>query len=530
MTSKLFDKILGTEEDLEVKPQELADQVLIKPKISWKNLTVPFFVFLAALTVRILYILVFSNPNFPGWYTDVFHHWQIAYLSKEIGFHQGFLRLWDFKGMEFFWGLLHPLVLVILFTITGSISILVPRLLAAFGGSISIAFLYILLRRHFNLKTALAASFFAALFPLSVFSNSAGMQEELGMPLILGALIALPYYPAVSGLALAMASMVRAEYWIFSAGLIVAAIIFRQKNEKVIPLTVFYLIPIVFYMKYMANWTGSYIFPIRLNFLASVKGDWFEDLPVVGEKLLAKRISQGIFAFGAIGAFLTILKKPKYLLLFLFGFGNIIFVGFMVGFGAYVKGYIPRFWVDRLYNWPYVFTAVLIIILMLYWLPKKMPKLKLITDVFAWLILLGGILISQLLWKPIDYFMEPVENIYNAEKVQAAEIAEAYRGGGILLPEDRPYITYFLAHDYGIKGRDMVGQMFDPFYYFPDQEDLFNNWGKDREVVLKWLKENNIKLIVLTVKKPSYEGLIERENQWFEKVSSENIDLYRFGQ
>ncbi len=53
-------------------------------------------------------------------------------------------------------------------------------------------------------------------------------------------------------------------------------------------------------MKYLVGYTGNWIYPIYWNFLASVKGDWFEDLPVVGEKLLAKRINQGIFVFGWI--------------------------------------------------------------------------------------------------------------------------------------------------------------------------------------------------------------------------------------
>src|SRR3989339_264812 len=242
----IFDKVLGSEDDLEVSPSELEKRETVKVKFNWNNLILPSLIFLIAIIVRLLYTFVFSNPNFPGWDTDVFHHWQIAYLSKEIGFHQGFLRLWDFKGMEFFWGLLHPLVLVILFSITGSISIIIPRLLSIFGGSLSIALLFILIKRHFNQKTAIAVSLFAIFFPITIFSNSAGMQEELGMPLILGALIAFPSYPIVSGVFLSFASMVRAEYWIFSFGLILASLFLRKNMDKVILMVISYLIPIVF--------------------------------------------------------------------------------------------------------------------------------------------------------------------------------------------------------------------------------------------------------------------------------------------
>lgn len=507
--------------------QEEKEQEEKNTKIRKNDFILAGFIFLLAFIPRIAYIFIFSNPQTPGWYTDVFHHWQIAFLSKEIGFSHGFLRLWDFKGMEYFWGLLHPLVLSILFTITGSISIVIPRLLSASGGSVSIVLLFFIVRRYFNSNAALAAAIFAAFFPTSLFSNTSGMQEELGMPLILLGILLWPRKPVLIGVLFALAAMVRAEYWLFSFGLVFSSFLLRRNLDKALTAATSYIIIILIYMKYLATWTGNYIYPIYWNFLASVKGEWFADLPIVGEKLMAKHISQGIFAFGAIGILLTIIKKPKYSLFFLFGFANILFIGFMVGFGSYVKGYIPRFWVDRLYNWPYLFTATLIIIPPFYYLPKKLGRLKSISYGFAWPLLIGGILISQLIWKPINYFMKPVVTIYNDEKSWAAEIAAAYQEGRVLLPEDRPYITYFLAHDYGISGKKMVGQMFDPFFYFPDKEDPFKNWGEDREKVLNWLKDNKIKLIALTTKKPTYLGLIEREPKYFELIPSARILLYR---
>lgn len=507
------------------KTGQITEKREADPKLFYLELV---FIFLLALVPRLLYIFVFSNPNIPGWYTDVFHHWQIAYLSREIGFHQGFLRLWDLKGMEFFWGLLHPLVLIILFDITGSISILIPRLLSTFGGSISIVFLFLLIKRHFNTTTAWAVAIFASLFPITLFSNTAGMQEELGLPLILGSFLLWPSYPFITGLLLAIASMVRSEYWLFGMGLVASLIFISKRKDKVILAILGYAVPILFYMKYLANYTGSFIYPIQTNFFASVRGDWFADLPVIGEKLLAKRISQGIFGFGIIGAVLTIFKKPKSYLLYLFGFGNIIFIGFMVGFGAYVKGYIPRFWVDRLYNWPYLFTSVLIIIFLFYYLPRLLPKMRRIVSIFSWITLTFGIIVSQLIWRPINFFMQPAVATYNSEKASSVEIAKAYQGGGILLPEDHPFITYFLAHDDGVKGREMVGEMFDPFFYFKNQVDLFSNWREDREVVIDWLKSNNIKLMVFTTTKASYIGLIKREPQLFELVPAKGgFIIYR---
>lgn len=485
-------------------------------------------VFFVALITRLVYIFIFTNPQAPGWYTDVFHHWQIAYLSKEIGFSNGFLRLWDFKGMEYFWGLLHPLVLAIIFTITGSTNVVILRLLSTIGGSISIALLFLLIKRHFNFQAALATAVFAVFFPISLFSNTSGMQEELAVPLILTGFLLWPKKPIVIGILFALASMVRAEYWLFSIGLVLSSfLLFKNYRDKAFFVLLSYLVIIFFYMKYLASWTGGdYIYPIHWNFLANAQGAWAQNLPIIGEKLLAKHISQGIFFFGAIGAILTLIKKPKYSLLFLFGFGNIVFIGFMLGFSEYVRGYFGRFWLDRLYNWPYIFTAILAIILLFYIIPKKLPlfdKLKL-----NWLIFFAALAFSQIIWKPINFYMsfQSMENVNNGERQIAREIASVYKGGTVLLPEDRQVIVYFLANDFKINGKNMEGQMYDPFFYFPNKADPFSNWGKDRKIVLNWLKRDDIRLIALTANKGTYEGLIQREPKLFKKLPADHVLLY----
>src|SRR6202795_5175692 len=75
----------------------------------------------AAALPRLLYLFVFTDPENPGLgaYNDVWHHWQIAYLTKEIGLSApGGPRLWDLKGLDYFWGGLHPLLMVAVFDIT----------------------------------------------------------------------------------------------------------------------------------------------------------------------------------------------------------------------------------------------------------------------------------------------------------------------------------------------------------------------------------------------------------------------------
>ena len=195
-------------------------------------------IFLLAALPRLLVVFAITDVDNPGigWYNDTFHHWQIARLSQEVGFDQGFLRLWDFKGLEYFWGLLHPLILISLFTVTGSIDILIPRLVSLVSGSASIVLLYFLLKRHFNVHVALTGAILAILLPVAVFADSAGLLQPISIFLFLLGLLFWPKHAAWAGIAWALSGTVRAEYWVFGAGMVVAASLSNEKTERKIAL------------------------------------------------------------------------------------------------------------------------------------------------------------------------------------------------------------------------------------------------------------------------------------------------------
>ena len=232
MLQKFFDKILDEDEDLgeeikeEVKEEieEIKEAITRERKFTWGEVLPPLFLFLLAFGVRLAFMLL-NDPQSPGygWYGDVYHHWQIAYLTKVVGLKHGFLRLWDLKGMEFFWGLTHPLVLIILFTLTTSINIIIPRLLSIFCGSLVVVFIYLLIKRHFSRLTAFVCGLWVALFSVVLFSDTLGMQEQLGLFFLFGGLLAWPSWGFFSGILWALASMTRAEYWLFGVALVLAA-------------------------------------------------------------------------------------------------------------------------------------------------------------------------------------------------------------------------------------------------------------------------------------------------------------------
>src|SRR3989344_2891728 len=118
MLGKFFDKILHEDEEAIAKAQKVENEIEEAASNIWKqrlDIFITFLIFIIALSTRLYFLFYITDPQNPGdgWAGDVFHHWQIAYLTREVGLSHGFLRLWDLKGMEFFWGPLHPILMMI---------------------------------------------------------------------------------------------------------------------------------------------------------------------------------------------------------------------------------------------------------------------------------------------------------------------------------------------------------------------------------------------------------------------------------
>lgn len=536
MLGKFFDKILDEDEETERESKRAGEWE--KPakggsapggkKFSWKDLIGPLFVFFLALVPR-LYFLYTHDPQNPGydWYGDVYHHWQIAYLSKTVGFKHGFLRLWDLKGMEYFWGLLHPLASVFLFTITGSVDIILIRLLSIGLGSLVIAFIFLLVKRDFNESVAWASALFLAFFPVTLFSDTIGMQEPLGLILLFGGILAWPRYGALAGFLWGLAAMNRAEYWLFTIVLVFAALLDRRKEAKSgakAGLFFSWLAVIIFYMKYLAIWTGNYIYPIYWNFLASVVGKWFEKektayLPFeyYSEVKIAGAL---VFILAAIAVVWLLKQRKRYYLWILLGFLNVGLIGFMFSFAAYSRGYLDRFLVDRLFAWPYGFLGILLSIFLLYVLPDKFKlwhKLKL-----GWLVWLVVLAVSMLSWKPINYYFALAQQPWpRAIKLAEATVKYWDKKGKIAVPENRPDYVYALVCYQGVTGEQIVGEMFDAFYYMED--DPFANWEENWGKVKEWLENEDISLFVIPKRRWDYMEMLRRQQGDFKILEGKTL-------
>lgn len=459
-------------------------------------------VFLLALAARLAVLFFVTGPG-NAVIGDVYHHWQIAYLSKVVGFKHGFLRLRDFKGMEYYWGLLHPLVLIAGFTISRSVSVLVPQMVSVLSGSLAITLIFLIVARYFNKKAALASALFFSVMPVTLFHDTVGLQEPLGIFFLLLGIYLFPGHAFTAGFSWMLAGMVRAEHWLFGAGLLLAVLLGERNFDRKITALLGYGVPGIFYLKYMLDHTGNPIYPIYWNFLAIMVGEWTGGktgvLTAAAQhiKLACQILAGSLFISGLI----LLWKRSKPYLFLLLGFAYLTFVFSVFGFGGFIYGYQgwPRFvgdlWIGKISAFSWGFLGTLTAIFLLYSLPKKAGRLG---TLFGALVFLVGLGVTQLSWPSINRHYLPPGKGTEGDKKVAEAIAGEYTGEGtILVPGRTPNLTYALVYDEGISGEQLISTFYDPFYYYKG-EDPFSEWDTFREEIIEWLEKHKAELFVIT--------------------------------
>ena len=94
--------------------------------------------------------------------------------------------------------------------------------------------------------------------------------------------------------------------------------------------------------------------------------------------------------------------------------------------------------------------------------------------------------------------------------------------------EGNPEITYALVRFHGVEGKNIVGEMFDPYFYMTD--DPYNHWEDNRKSILRWLKQYNIKTIATYVQSERYAKLANREPNIVNSpvsIPNTNIIMYK---
>ncbi len=525
MTVNFFDKLLREDEDEEKQPsstnQSVADSEnaqKLMDKISWWETLLLIGFLLAGLVYRLYFIFFVSAPENAGvgWYGDTYHHWQIAYLTKTVGLRHGFLRLWDLKGMEFFWGPLHPVLLIIMFAVSGSTNIVLARILSTIFGVSALYLLYLLARGYWGKHVGLAVLCFGALFPIAVFNDASGMLEPLGIFFLLLSIYLWQRWPLVSGLALSLAAMSRAEAWLFSVLIIGGLFRLKEAFQQRLLVVVGCSALLLLYMKYLLDYTGNAIYPVWWNYLANAQGVWAkgQDITLTELQLFMRPILIGIAGISLLALIWSWWRRPKSLLFLLLGWGNIFFLGAFMGLGHYLTGWEWWFPVIRFFVFPYMFLVTMVLAIFSD-TDKKFVWLK---RTIVWLLAVFLVGITQLTWYPIWQRFSETIPLWEASQAWGKQVGQNYTGGKILFPEHDPHFTYTTVEYGKIKGEWLIGQMFDPYFYLEDEP--YANWGENRDKVLSWLKKEDIRLAIVRHDAERYQELFLREPELFEKLGT----------
>ena len=479
---------------------------------------------IGAAIPRLLYLFVFTDPENPGLgaYNDVWHHWQIAYLTKEIGLSApGGPRLWDLKGLEYFWGLLHPLLMVGVFDVTGSIDILLNRLVSTLFGVAVVVLLFHICRRFWGTQVALGAALVAALLPTSVMNDASGMLEPLGVALSLAGIWAWQRRGGfAAGLAFGLSTMARAEAWLFSLGLVVAACLGKVSRQR-LPLVATFVVVMVVYMKVLLDQTGNAVYPLWWNFFANAVGKW-EFTPITSGQAAVRPFLGILLVASAAGLGWSLWKRPPSHMLLTYGFGYWVFVAGTLGFTSYLASWVWWMPITRVFAFPYVFAGALLAVVLLWLMPRRFGKRAIPV---GWTALVTALLVAQLAWIPIAQVFGPTEANWQATLAASRQLGAwynqaPYQGHALAVPPDRPDVTYGLARYGGVEGKHLVSEMYDPFFYLPGGYTYQEHQQVVNTLVECWLAKTDTRLIAMPPNNQNYDLMRALNPDWFVQLGT----------
>lgn len=486
---KLLPRLADEDElDRVVTPSPVAEERVERVPAAMLAVTVA-----GALIARLTYLFVVADPENAGdGFTDAYHHWQIAYLTKTVGLTHG-PRLWDMRGWEYFWGPLHPLLTNIAFFATGSTDIVVPRLLSVLFGTAAVALIFLLCHRYWGTTVAVMAAAFAALSPVSIYNDTAGMAEPIGIALVLFGIWLVPRHGFWAGLAWAAAAMARVEAWLFGAGLVLAWLFGRKRAAPAsrAPLVIGWTVGMALYAKFLLDQTGNPVYPLYTNFQ-------FVGLSAGGTGGQAGGASWMwlLFIGGALACMAavawSIWKAPASHLLLTYGFGYSA-----LSLATYLR-YATE-WKERRFELPLDFAAILVAVALV----KGVHALRGLPGPASWPIAAAALLAMQLLWMPVQSTYSSTEPLFRYEVTLAHQIGAVYnqpeyRGRVLSMPGDEPTLLYLLVRDEGLQGGNVTSQFYDPFYYLPPGYHYRGHEAVVGPLMQCWISDTNTRLFLIS--------------------------------
>ncbi len=470
-----------------------------------------------AIVPRIAYLFFFTDPENAGdGFTDAYHHWQIAYLTKEIGLAHG-PRLWDLHGWEYYWGLLHPALMSVVFFATGSPDIVLDRVVSVVFGTLSVVLIFLLCHRYWGMQVALASAAFASVNPAAVFNDTAGMPEPVAVALVLLGIWLTPSRGFWAGVAWGLAAMARVEAWLFGAGLVVAHLI--GVRSKAAWLVFGWLVTMGLYMKFMWDQTGNPIYPFYWSFLFVGFGA-FNSAPVVttAQQSLGPLMAAATIA-SAAGVAWSLWKRPASYLLLAYGFGYSAY--------SFATFLIVDEWKERRFELPMDFAAILVAVALFKVLPRLLPGMRSVPLAGA----AAGMLLMQAWWVPIESAYSGTEPAYREHVglgilIGAVYNRPEYRGGVIAVPGDEPTLVYTMVRYGAIPGYRLTSEFYDPSYSLPDGYHYAGHQHILGTLLQCWLAGTHVRLLLIPPASafnhsvPDYLAFIADHPAWFSDTNA----------
>ena len=278
-------------------------------------------------------------------------------------------------------------------------------------------------------------------------------------------------------------------------------------------------------MKVLLDRTGNPIYPVYWNLLANIFGKWEFSAQLTPGELAARPFLVALMLVGLAGLGWTMWKRPRSYMFLSFGFGYLTYTGLSLGLTSYLKSWESWFWQERFFLFPYEFAGVLLAILFLCEAPRRWGRQVL---PFTWAAVIVVLLAAQVEWSPILSLYDGTRVTWAASQTAATQLMNVYdqpafSGRVLNIPPDKPAMFYAMVRYHDLQGRNVIGQLYDPFYYFTNFSYASHPALGDA-LMQCWFNTTHTRLWAVDPAKAQYRLVIADRPDWFTKVGS--VDAY----
>jgi hypothetical protein len=270
------------------------------------------------------------------------------------------------------------------------------------------------------------------------------------------------------------------------------------------------------YMKVLLDRTGNPIYPLYWEYAVEVGGKWLSPTVTAHQHSLQAGFTLLAIASG-LALLITLWKRPSSSYLFLtFGFGYSAMIIGLLAFTPFITSWSGWVWRIRILAFTYDFVMVLVAVLLFVGLPRLLGSRA---TVAAWGIMITLLVATQFAWIPIEDAYWQTEPTWQTTLTTARYLSALYdrpglRGGVLNIPADHPSLTYALARFGGLSGRQIIGQLYDPFYDLPAGYHYADHPETATTLMQCWLSSTRTSVFVVPADREDYVAFAADHKDW----------------